>query len=449
MAIAPAGALQNATMNTKMILPPTLQNGGQMQPAAQPTTPAPPPAPAPMTRDQQMAYFRAHGSMPPSTPGPTVAPPAPGGAPQLGVNANGTLGPTSGPNNNAMTVTGNPTSVDYNQQIQDLMNQFRGQNAGPNSSITGAIQPFSTPNISPDILNSMQKYTDAAYNQATSRLDPQFAQQKAAFDQQMVSQGLQPGSAAYNSALQDFNNAKNDAYSGARNQAMQQGLQAQGQAFGQGLAGSQLGLAANQQGWNQGIQGQQLGLAENQQGFNQALSGSQLANEILKARIAAEAQKSAAGTQAGATRAAAQSSADASRYNSQNNLLSNMFGDQTQQYLGQLQNSLGWGNLGLGAAQMGMQQNNQDFNQMMGLYNAGNQNDMYNNAIPGMEMGNIGQLLNMIPNGNPTPVDVTGAYGLNAGMQNNAYQGAVANNNAQNQTTGAVASTAIVAAIML
>jgi hypothetical protein len=249
--------------------------------------------------------------------------------------------------------------------------------------------------ISPDILNSMQKYTDAAYNQATSRLDPQWNQQKAAFDQQMVGQGLEQGSAAYDNAFRDFSNAKNDAYSGARNAAMQQGLQAQGQAFGQGL------------------------------------SQSQLANALASAQISANGQVGAASASAAGTIGAANAHADAQRY-----------GDE-------LSAMLGYGNLGLGYGQLGLAQNNQDYQQMMGLYGAGQTSDMYNNSIPGMEMGNISQVLGMMPNGNVSPVDVTGAYGLNAGQQNTAYQGAVASNNASNQTQGAVASAAIMAAIML
>jgi hypothetical protein len=265
-----------------------------------------------------------------------------------------------------------------------------GTNPNPTSPAGWLTNPSATNvNISPDILNSMQQYGDAAYNQATSRLDPQWNQQKAAFDQQMVGQGLEQGSAAYDNAFRDFSNAKNDAYSGARNAAMQQGLQAQGQAFGQGL------------------------------------SQSQLANALASAQISANGQVGAATANASGTIGAANAHADAQRY-----------GDE-------LSAMLGYGNLGLGYGQLGLAQNNQDYNQMMGLYGAGNQVDRYNNALPGMQMQNIGQLLGMIPGSNAQPVDVMGAYGLNSGMQNNAYQGQLATSNANNSMLGSFASAAM------
>ena len=94
--------------------------------------------------------------------------------------------------------------------------------------------------ISPDILNSIQQYQDAAYKNQTATLDPQFAQQKQQFDAQMAAQGLQPGSQAYNQAYQNMQQAQNSAYSQAYNNSFQTGLGAQNQAFTQGYDNSQL-----------------------------------------------------------------------------------------------------------------------------------------------------------------------------------------------------------------
>ena len=82
-------------------------------------------------------------------------------------------------------------------------------------------------------MQQFQPFADAAYDDATRRLDPQFAQADASFRQQMVNQGLAQGTEAYDKAFANFSRDKNDAYSSARNQSLAQALAAQGQAFGQ------------------------------------------------------------------------------------------------------------------------------------------------------------------------------------------------------------------------
>lgn len=259
--------------------------------------------------------------------------------------------------------------------------------------------------ISPDILNSMQQYSDAAYNSATRTLDPQWAAKQAQFNQQMVGQGLQPGSDAYNNAYANFTRSQNDAYSQARDQAMQQGLQAQGQGFQEGYANSNL------------------------------------QNELAKAGLAANASMYDAAMNAGGQTTAAQIAAEASM---KNNALNN----QTSQLadLGQL--GLGYGQLQLGQGRLGLDTQNSQFANMMGLSNFLNGQNMYNNTLPGQEIGNMSPFFSMIPNAQPSPIDVTGAYGLNAGMQNNAYGAQVQQQNAQNQMYGEIASAAAIAAMM-
>jgi hypothetical protein len=252
--------------------------------------------------------------------------------------------------------------------------------------------------ISPDILNSMGQYSDAAYQAAQRNLDPQWQQKQASFDQQMVGQGIQPGSQAYNAAFDNFSRSQNDAYAQARNQALTQGLQAQGQAFGQGY------------------------------------QNSSLQNALANAQTAANASMYDASMNAGAQTQSAMLGANASMFNnSQNN--------QTNQLNDLLQGGLGYGNLQLN-------HQNSGFNNLLSAINAGNAPTMYNNTLPGQQMANMSSLLGMIPNGQPTPVDVTGAYGLNAGMQNNAYQGNLGQANATNQTEGQLGSAALTAAMM-
>lgn len=82
-------------------------------------------------------------------------------------------------------------------------------------------------------IGQFQQFGDAAYQDATRRLDPQFAQANDQFEQMMVNKGISAGTAAYDKARRNFDMAKNDAYGSARNQSMLAGLGAQNQAFNQ------------------------------------------------------------------------------------------------------------------------------------------------------------------------------------------------------------------------
>ena len=66
---------------------------------------------------------------------------------------------------------------------------------------------------------------NAAYNQAASRLDPQWAQGQESMNAQLAAQGLDPGSQAAQAETGNFNRARNDAYSSAVNNALLAGNQ--------------------------------------------------------------------------------------------------------------------------------------------------------------------------------------------------------------------------------
>lgn len=77
---------------------------------------------------------------------------------------------------------------------------------------------------------------NATYNQMASRLNPEFQLKQSQLDTQLANQGLSPGSAAYRNAEAQFARGRNDAYQGAMNNAVQQGLAAQNLTFNQNLA---------------------------------------------------------------------------------------------------------------------------------------------------------------------------------------------------------------------
>lgn len=77
-----------------------------------------------------------------------------------------------------------------------------------------------------------------AYNQATSRLNPQWAQSNEQLGQQLASEGLDPNSQAYRNAMLTQSQAQNDAYGSAMNSAIGQGTAAQQATFGENYQAS-------------------------------------------------------------------------------------------------------------------------------------------------------------------------------------------------------------------
>lgn len=106
---------------------------------------------------------------------------------------------------------------------------------------------------------------NAAYAQATSRLDPQWQHQQQDLETQLANQGISQNSDAYSRAMQQFQQQKTDAYNQANMSAIQAGVN-QGQVqFGEDLSKSQQQLANT-------VQQQQLNLGQQQQGFQQQLA---------------------------------------------------------------------------------------------------------------------------------------------------------------------------------
>ena len=136
---------------------------------------------------------------------------------------------------------------------------------------------------------------NSIYNQATSRLDPQFAQQQSQMQTQLANKGITEGSAAYQQAMDSFNRQKTDAYNQAQMSATQgAGQQAQvdyginmglrqqqaSEAQNQGQFGNQ----AQQQQYAQQLGAGQYGLQQQQQSFaQQQAAGGQNFNQNLQA----------------------------------------------------------------------------------------------------------------------------------------------------------------------
>ena len=76
----------------------------------------------------------------------------------------------------------------------------------------------------------------AIYDQAVSRLSPQWQQRESQTMTRLANQGLDPGTEAYENAMGSLSRERNDAYTSAMNSAIQGGTAAQQATFQQNLA---------------------------------------------------------------------------------------------------------------------------------------------------------------------------------------------------------------------
>ncbi len=77
---------------------------------------------------------------------------------------------------------------------------------------------------------------EAAYGQAASRLDPQWAQREAATRSMLANQGIDPGSEAFSAEMGNLTRGRNDAYTSAMANAINQGTAAGHLAFADNMA---------------------------------------------------------------------------------------------------------------------------------------------------------------------------------------------------------------------
>ena len=266
---------------------------------------------------------------------------------------------------------------------------FRGGGGQPMQGNQGGQQ---MPNV-----GDFSRYEDGALANAMRTLQPQMDSNNAAFEQQMVSRGIQPGTAQYDAQRANLDRRNNDMLTSAEYGAQGQGLAAQQQAYAQ------------------------------QYGYDA------LANALNQTQIGADA------SMYGADRSSA-----ASMYGSDASMNNAQTGANASMYNNDMNNSLGWAGLNeqgrqfdvndifrtngqdidaaLGFGQLGLGQQGMDINAFNAQNNANNQ---WWNQIGGMTANAPG--VNFNPTGN-----VAGQM-QNAG--NNMYNA----QNAQNQAYGNLA----------
>lgn len=128
-----------------------------------------------------------------------------------------------------------------------------------------------------DPYQTRQRAEDAVYNQAASRLAPQYDSKRQAMEIKLRNQGIGPEDEAWQSQMQALGQQENDAYNQAMWSSVGAGRDESGQMFGQQLAA------------NQNMFGQALG--SNQQNFQQSMSAANYANQIRQQQLTEEMQK--------------------------------------------------------------------------------------------------------------------------------------------------------------
>ena len=328
-------------------------------------------------------------------PAPTLSASAGGGSigmpPSPGLSssaAGGSIGMPPAPMSMSATSTGSAPGITPAPATATPASPSRGVYGADNAPLGGVRPPVPAPTgatnpawgpqdgVSPFNASSgatgigdFQRFSDAAYERQVGRLTPQFEAQERSFEQDMVNRGIAPGTPAYDNARANFENARNDAFEGARTQA------------------------------------DQLGAALQNQSFQQGATNSGLLNQLLLGQMGADASRFGATTSANASmrnaQTQAQSEADRLRFQSQQGDFQNLM-----QLLGFSQGATGFNNSAIG-------QNNGANSNWMG------QNQNLLNMFQG--------------GGTPNNIDVTGPYNNQYNAQSNQAYANQQQQNANNQ----------------
>lgn len=346
-----------------------------------------------------------------------------GGQMQFATGANGVASTATGANERAGATTGATgqaaTSVDNNGQLIRFDSGANQQAGALASNNAGQIK--TNLGIDPQLLN--QQTQDALYKANTQYLDPQFQQTQSQLENKLANQGITRGSEAYNNAMLNFNNQKQQAYESARNTAVGQSMAAAQGMFGMGLEGAKFGNEA-------------LG-----QQFGQQFSAQQLANEAAAqnnttAQTNLQLNNAAVGQQFGQGLSAAQFGNQATGQNNANALANAQFANSAA---GQ-NNALDLANAQFGNAAIA--QNNANAANNAGFANASQnqsftQNQNAGNFVNSAQAQQYGQNLSNQQAINATVNQRFGMDTANQAATNNAqtqqYGADVANANMQNQ----------------
>ena len=135
--------------------------------------------------------------------------------------------PSTGKTYQVPQYTATQTLSPAQQAIKDQTTAAQTNLAGTANQESGFLKNYLS---QPADLNTMNKATaDNLFKLGSERLDPRFATEQSQLETKLANQGVAPGSQAYDNAMRDFNQGKNDAYN-------QLALTGQNQAFSEAQA---------------------------------------------------------------------------------------------------------------------------------------------------------------------------------------------------------------------
>lgn len=133
------------------------------------------------------------------------------------------------------TTTGQPattTPATGTQQAQTTRPPSETQLAPGQTVVRGQFAETPVVRLSPAQVESARAIEDAMYARQTRLLDQQWQQRQNQMEQQLINRGIDPNSEAGRTMRQQFETARSDAYSDARQQAVMAGTAEQQRLFG-------------------------------------------------------------------------------------------------------------------------------------------------------------------------------------------------------------------------
>lgn len=176
---------------------------------------------------------------------------------------------------NPFTMNGAPAAGDPSKLTAPTYQQFGSgpqlqSSVGKTGTVQNSVGNAGDITRSYDISQDTGKYEDALMQ----RMNPQLQQSREALETKLANQGLQPGSDAYNRAIDSATRQENDAKYGAILNAGQE------QSRLAGLAANQASFqnSAQNQAYQQGLSSGQFANSAQNQAYQQALSNANLNN---------------------------------------------------------------------------------------------------------------------------------------------------------------------------
>lgn len=142
---------------------------------------------------------------------------------------------------------------DLRENAQGTLLGQANQNIKAPLDFSGLNKQVTNLGLSNDFSGDRQRVEDALYSRSKSRLDPQFELGQRDLETKLYNQGVQPGTEAWNRELAGHAQQKQDAYSGARTDAITGGGAEQSRLYGMDYQSANQNAMLQNQGRQQGL----------------------------------------------------------------------------------------------------------------------------------------------------------------------------------------------------